>query len=125
LGSGRPRAAGKLQDFPSQYGPPRWCHPHVKAYNTWERMGALARMKTSGPLEAVSLEIFGAVFLAISADTDPREPPRSPGPARDINFHEKSSRQTNSKAEWRRKENPARLLSGTQIPVVQNLLSNH
>ena len=54
----------------------------------------------SGYLEGVWLEIFGPVFPGFPADTDPRDPPRSPGPAPDINFHEKSVPLTNSKATW-------------------------
>ena len=50
-----------------------------------------------GYLKAVWLEIFGPVFPGFSAEIDPRDPPRSPGPASHINFHEKSAPQTNSK----------------------------
>ena len=54
----------------------------------------------AGYLKAVWLEIFGPVFPEISAEIDPRDPPRSPAPARHINFHEKSAPQTNSNAKW-------------------------
>jgi len=66
----------------------------------------------TGYLKAVWLEIFGPVFLGFSAEVDTRDPPRSPGPAPHINFHEKSAPQT--KAKWRRTKNPARLASDTQ-----------
>ena len=52
----------------------------------------------SGYPKAVWLEIFGPVFPGFSAETDPRDHPRSPGPAPHISFHEKSAPQTNSKA---------------------------
>ena len=51
----------------------------------------------TGYLKAVWLEIFGPA-LHFSAETDPRNPPRSPGPAPHTNFHEKSAPETNSKA---------------------------
>jgi len=60
------------------------------------------------------LEIFGLVFLGISAETDPLDPPRLPGPVLHINFHEKSAPQTNSDAVLRHPKTPARLPSGTQ-----------
>ena len=48
-------------------------------------------------LKAVWLEMFGPVLLEISAEIDPRELFRSPGPAPHINLHEKTAPQTNSK----------------------------
>ena len=42
---------------------------------------------TSGYPKAAWLEIFGPVFPVVSAETDPRDPPRSPGPAPHIDFH--------------------------------------
>ena len=44
--------------------------------------------------------MFGPFFTGFSAEADPRDPPRSPGPAPHINFNEKSAPQTNSKAKW-------------------------
>ena len=49
-----------------------------------------SRVASSGCLKAVWLEIFGPAFPEISAETDPRDPPRSPGPAPHINFHRKN-----------------------------------
>ena len=60
----------------------------------------LVRARTSGYLKVVWLEIFDPVFPVNLAEIDPRGPPRSPGPAPHINFHEKSARQTNAKAKW-------------------------
>jgi len=68
----------------------------------------------TGYLKAVWLEMFGPVFPGYPAETDPRDPPRPPGPAPHINFHKKPAPQTNSKAKWRRTKNSARLPSGTQ-----------
>ena len=56
----------------------------------------------SGYLKAVWLEIFGPIFIGFSAEIDPRDPSRSPGPAPHINVHEKSTPQTKSRAKWRR-----------------------
>jgi len=53
-----------------------------------------------GYLKAVWLEIFGPVFQGFPAETDPQDPPRSPGPAPHINFHEKSAPQTNSEGHF-------------------------
>ena len=68
-----------------------------------------------GCLKAVWLEIFGPFFHGFSIEIDPRNPPRSPGPAPHINFHEKSAPQTKSKAKWRRTKHPARLPSSIQV----------
>jgi hypothetical protein len=58
----------------------------------------------SGYLKAVWPEIFGPVFPGFSAEPDHPRPPRSPGPAPHVNFHEKSTPQTNSKAvSWQTK----------------------
>jgi len=54
----------------------------------------------SGCLQAVWLEVFGPVFPACSAEANARDPPRWPGPAPHINFHEKSAPQTNANAKW-------------------------
>ena len=67
-----------------------------------------------GYLKAVWLKIFGPVFLGFLQEIDPGTPPRSPGPAPHINFHEKSAPETNSNAISRHPKSPARLLSGTQ-----------
>ena len=48
------------------------------------------------------------------AEPRPRDTPRSPGLARNINLHQRSAPETNSKAKWSRTEDPARLPSGTQ-----------
>ena len=55
------------------------------------------------------------VFPRFPAEADPRDPPRSPGPAPHINFDERSAPQTNSKAVSRHPANPARPPSGTQF----------
>ena len=44
----------------------------------------------TGYPKAVRLEIFGPVFPRFLAETDPRDPPRSPGPASHINLHPKN-----------------------------------
>ena len=64
---------------------------------------------STGYLKAVWLETFRPVFLGFPAESDPRDPPRSPGPGPHINSHEKSAPQTNSKAVSRHPKNPARL----------------
>ena len=56
----------------------------------------------TGYLKAVWLETFGPVFTWFLVETDPRDPPRSPGPVPHISVHEKSAPQTNSTAKWRR-----------------------
>ena len=59
----------------------------------------------TGYLKAVWLEIFGPVSLGFSTKSDPRGPPRSPGPAPHINLHEKSAPETKSEAvSWRTKD---------------------
>ena len=63
---------------------------------------------------AVWPDIFGQVFTVFSAESDSRGPPRPPGPARHINFHETTAPQTNSKANLRRTTNTARLPSGAK-----------
>ena len=79
--------------------------------------GALCR-QLPGPsvvgLKAVWLDIFGPVFPGFAAETEPRDPPRSRGPAPHINLHEESAPRTDSKAMSRHPKNPARLPSGTQ-----------
>ena len=55
-------------------------------------------MALSGYLKAVWPDIFGPFFNGFSAEADPRDPPRSPGPAPHINLHKKSAPQANSKA---------------------------
>ena len=69
---------------------------------------------SAGHLKVVWPEIFGPVFPGFPAETDPRDPPRSPGPAPHVKRHEKSAPQTNFKAKWRRLKNSARLPSGIQ-----------
>jgi len=68
----------------------------------------------SGCLKAVWPDIFGPVFLCFSAESDPRNPPGSPGTAPYVNPREKSAPQTNSKAVSRHVKSPARLPSGIQ-----------
>ena len=51
-------------------------------------------------LKAVWLEIFVPVFVGFSAEIDPRDTTKSPGPGPHINFHGKSAPQTNSKSKW-------------------------
>ena len=69
-------------------------------------MAGKVRDPKAGYLKAVWLEIFGQVFLEISVESDPRDPARSPGPARHINLHEKSAPQATSKAKRRRANIP-------------------
>ena len=57
----------------------------------------------------------GPVFPGFSAEVDPRDPPRSPGPALHFKLHEKSAPQTDYDAISRHPKNPARLPSGTQL----------
>ena len=72
------------------------------------------RSLLTGYLKAVWLKIFGPVFRGFRPEIEPGTPPRSPGLARDINLHQKSTPETNSKAiSWHPKV-PARLPSGTQ-----------
>ena len=72
---------------------------------------------SAGYLKAVWLEIFGPVFHGFSAETDPRDPPRSPGPAPHINSREKSAPQTNSEAISRCRKNGSEQFSNTFIDV--------
>ena len=65
----------------------------------------------------LKVEIFGPVFSGFPAETDPRDPPRSPGPAPHVKMHEKSAPENNSKAISRHPTNPARLPSSTQMGV--------
>jgi len=74
-------------------------------------------------LKAVWLEIFGPVFHGCPAETDPRDPPRSPGLAPHINFRENSAPQTTSKAISRHPKIPARLPSGTESKIIRQLAS--
>jgi len=67
----------------------------------------------AGYLKAVWLEIFGPVFPGFPAEIDPRDPPRSAGPAPRVNALEKSAPQTTCNAISRFPKNPARLPSGT------------
>jgi len=75
----------------------------------FERYESIARtwswlfyLYSSPCLNAVWLEIFGPVFPGCPADTDPRDPPISPGSAPHISLRIKSHPPTNSKAKWRR-----------------------
>jgi len=96
--------------------PEKRCSAHAFPACTGSRRPSRGTVghKLTGYLLAAWLEIFGPVFLEFSAQADPRDPPSSPGLAPHINLHEKSAPQTNSKANWRRTTNPARLPSGTQ-----------
>ena len=55
-------------------------------------------LELAGYLKAVWPKIFSQVFPGFLSEVDPRDAPRSPGPAPHINFHEKSAPQTNFKA---------------------------
>ena len=56
------------------------------------------RKSRDGYLKAVWPAIFGPVFQGFPAETEPWDTPRPPGPDRQINWHEKSAPQTDSKA---------------------------
>jgi len=56
-----------------------------------------ARPKKGGE-KGVKIKIFGPVFRGLSPEIDPGTPPRSTGRLPDINVHQKSAPETNSKA---------------------------
>ena len=84
-------------------GPPR--APRSTTFLPLGLVRELGLSSLSGYLQAVCPELFGPVVpgfgpavLGFSAESDPGDPLRSPGPSPHINFHEKSSWQTDSKA---------------------------
>jgi len=70
--------------------------------------------KKEGVPEGTLAGMFRPSFPLFLAESHPRDPPRSWGPAPQIKVHEKSAPQTNSKAKWWRTKNPARQPSSTQ-----------
>ena len=54
-------------------------------------------MQADAGMKAVWLKMFGPVFLGFRQKIDPRDTPRSPGPAPHINLHQKSAPETNCK----------------------------
>ena len=99
-------------------GPPR--APRSTTFLPLGLVRELGLSSLSGYLQAVCPELFGPVFpgfgpafLGFSAESDPGDPLRSPGPSPHINFHEKSSRQTDSKAmSWHLKNTARRPSTG-------------
>ncbi len=81
----------------------------------------LGASQRAGYLKAVWPEIFGPVFLGFSAESDPRDPLRSPGPAPHINLREKSAPQTDTKSTSWRTKTPARLPSGAQTSATTSI----
>ena len=104
-------------------GPEKWCRTHPKlAQETNSKAASSPFSVLLGTyLKAVWQETFGPVFSGLSTEIDPRDPPRSPGPAPHINSNEKSAPQTKSRAKWWREKSPARPPSGTQDTVVGGL----
>ena len=110
-----PRCKFWCMELGSRHGPSRLTPSSAARCGlrrAWCQPGGGLGERQRGCLKAVWLEIFGPAFPGCSAEVEPRDPPRSPGPAPHINLHEVSAQQANSKAISRHPKNPASL----QVP---------
>jgi len=97
--------------------PPAQAIGHCRALQTGS-FGQVRRLWACCWVPEGSLAVnFRAGFPGIPCRNRPRNPVRSPGPAPHINFHERPTPQTNSKAVSRCPKLPARLPFGTQPGV--------